>query len=202
MASAGRPRLGVRRKDHKRGRCAMKALIVYGTRNGGTAGLAHMIATSFEREGWQADVRDAADAPGIGDVDVVVVGGGLYAGRWVPSVRHWARRHLPTLKLVPVWFFSTGPLDDSARTGDLAPAPGVAKLAREIEVSGHMTFGGYLDRAPKGFIARQMAKRSAGDWRDPDQVAEWVHLICQQTQAASAVPAQATNSPAARTVAT
>ena len=49
----------------------MKALIVYGTRNGGTAGLAHMIATSFEREGWQADVRDAADAPGIGDVDVV-----------------------------------------------------------------------------------------------------------------------------------
>jgi len=180
----------------------MRALIVYGTRGGGTAGLAHMMATAFEREGWRADVRDAADAPGIGDVDVVVVGGGLYAGRWVASVRHWAARHKATLKVVPVWFFSSGPLDDSARAGDLAPAPSVAKLAREIEISGHMTFGGYLDQHPKGFIARQMAKRSAGDWRDPDQVAEWVHLICQQTQAASAVPAQRTSSPTARTVAT
>src|SRR4051794_15800673 len=77
MAYSGARRLGVRRKDHKRGRCAMRALIVYGTRGGGTAGLAHMLATAFEREGWRADVRDAADAPGIGDVDVVVVGGGL-----------------------------------------------------------------------------------------------------------------------------
>src|SRR5438270_3144727 len=170
MAYSGASRLGVRRKDHKRGRCAMKALIVYGTRNGGTAGLAHMIATSFEREGWQADVRDAADAPGIGDVDVVVVGGGLYAGRWVPSVRHWARRHMATLKMVPVWFFSSGPLDDSARAGDLAPAPSVAKLAQDVEISGHMTFGGYLDEKPKGFIARQMARKWAGDWRDPGQV--------------------------------
>src|SRR3954452_5366080 len=192
MAYSGAPPPGVRRKDHKRGRCAMKALIVYGTRNGGTAGLAHMIATSFEREGWQADVRDAADAPGIGDVDVVVVGGGLYAARWAPSVRHWARRHTSTLKLVPVWFFSSGPLDDSARTGDLAPAPGVARLAREIEVSGHITFGGYLDKAPKGFVARQMARKSAGDLRDPEQVAEWVRLICRQTQMASTIPGQRT----------
>src|SRR4051794_14929642 len=196
MAYSGAPRLGVRRKDHKRGGCAMRALIVYGTRNGGTAGLAHMMATAFEREGWSAEVRDAADAPGIGEVDVAVVGGGLYAGRWVPSVRHWAARHQATLKIVPVWFFSSGPLDDSARPGDLAPVPGVAKLAREIEVSGHMTFGGYLDQHPKGFIARKMAKRSAGDWRDPDHVAEWVHLICEQTQAASAVPEQRTSSPA------
>ena len=168
----------------------MRALIVYGTRGGGTAGLAHMIATAFEREGWRADVRDAADAPGIGDVDVVVVGGGLYAGRWVPSVRHWARRHKATLKIVPVWFFSSGPLDDSARAGDLAPAPSVAKLAREVEVSGHMTFGGYLDEHPKGFIARQMARKYAGDWRDPEQVTEWVRLICRHVQVASAVPAQ------------
>src|SRR3954454_10206332 len=146
MAYSGAPPPGVRRKDHKRGGCAMRALIVYGTRGGGTAGLAHMMARAFEREGWRADVRDAADAPGIGDVDVVVVGGGLYAGRWVASVRHWAARHKATLKVVPVWFFSSGPLDDSARAGDLAPAPSVAKLAREIEISGHMTFGGKLDQ--------------------------------------------------------
>jgi menaquinone-dependent protoporphyrinogen oxidase len=168
----------------------MKALIVYGSKNGGTAGLAHMIATAFEREGWRTDVHDAADRPGIGDVDAVVVGGGLYMNRWVPSVRQWVRQHTSTLKNVPVWFFSSGPLDDSARAGDIAPVPGVAKFANDIEISGHMTFGGYLDRAPKGFIARQMAKRSAGDWRDPDQVAEWVHYICHNARVFAAVPAQ------------
>jgi len=168
----------------------MKALIVYGTRNGGTAGLAHMIATAFQREGWQVQTADAAESPGIGDVDVVVVGGGLYVGRWVRSVRNWTRHHKATLKIVPVWFFSSGPLDDSARPGDLAPTPSVAKLAREIEVSGHMTFGGYLDKAPKGFFARQMARRYAGDWRDPQQVAEWVHVICRQIELPSTIPAQ------------
>jgi menaquinone-dependent protoporphyrinogen oxidase len=174
----------------------MHALVVYGSKNGGTAGLAHMIATALEREGWTADVCDAADMPGIGDVDAVIVGGGLYMSRWVPSVRQWVRQHEATLKRVPVWFFSSGPLDDSARVGDLAPVPGVAKLAREIEISGHMTFGGYLDQHPKGFVARRMAKRSAGDWRSTVQVAEWVHEICRHMRVFADVPVQRVAEPA------
>ena len=173
----------------------MKALIVYGSKNGGTAGLAHMIATAFEREGWQTEVKDAAERPGIGDVDVVVVGGGLYANRWVPSVRQWVHQHLATLKNVPVWFFSSGPLDDTARAGDIAPVTGVAKLAREVEISGHMTFGGYLDKHPKGFIASRMARRYAGDWRDPEHVAEWVHYICRNMRVLSEVPVQRAEEP-------
>jgi hypothetical protein len=55
-----------------------------------------------------------------------------------------------------------------------------------------MTFGGYLDRAPKGFIAKQMAKRNAGDWRDPEQVTEWVHHICHHMRVFAAVPEQRT----------
>jgi menaquinone-dependent protoporphyrinogen oxidase len=168
----------------------MQALIVYGSKRGGTAGLAHMIATAFEREGWRAEVRDAADRPGIGDVDVVVVGGALYMNRWFSSVRRWARQHKATLKKVPVWFFSSGPLDDSARAGDLAPVPSVAKLAAEVEISGHMTFGGYLDSNPTGWVARQMARRTAGDWRDEDQVAEWVHHICRTMRVVAEVPTQ------------
>ena len=170
----------------------MQVLIVYGSKNGGTAGLAHMIATAFEREGWHTDVRDAAERPGIGDFDLVVVGGGLYMNRWVPSVRHWVRAHTPTLKTVPVWFFSSGPLDDSARAGDIAPVPGVAKMARDIEISGHETFGGFLDPDPSGFFARQIAKTSAGDWRNPDHVDEWVHYIVRHTMIREALPVQRT----------
>jgi len=168
----------------------MKVQIVYGSKRGGTAGLAQMIATAFEREGWRSTVTDVISRPGIGDVDVVVVGGALYLGRWPAPLRQWVHRHMSTLRSVPVWFFSSGPLDASARTGDIAPTPSVANLAREVEVSGFMTFGGYLDKSPDGFIARSMAKRFAGDWRDPDQVAEWVRHIVRHTRVVAEVPAQ------------
>jgi len=159
----------------------MRVQIVYGSKNGGTAGLARMIANAFTAEGWQAVVDDAAARPGVGDVDVVVVGGALYMNRWPKHLRRWVRNHKPSLQSVPVWFFSSGPLDASARSGDIAPTSGVARLGREIEISGFMTFGGRLDAHPKGFIAGQMAKKSAGDWRDPEHVAEWVHHITQRT---------------------
>ena len=171
----------------------MRALIVYGSKRGGTAGLADMIGTAFEAQGWDAEVRDAATRPGIGDVDVVVIGGALYMNRWPSSVRRWTRQHVRTLSNVPVWMFSSGPLDDSARAGDIAAVPQVAKLAAEIEIHGHMTFGGRLEAHPRGFIAGQMAKKSAGDWRDRQHVAEWVHEICHDTTAVVTLPAQRTD---------
>ena len=101
---------------------------------------------------------------------------------------------------MPVWLFSSGPLDDSARPGDLAAVAQVQGIARDIEARGHMTFGGRLVPAPKGFVARTMAKKYAGDWRDPGQVEEWVHEICRDMappvitlpDVAAAVPTQRT----------
>ena len=183
----------------------MRVQIVYGTRRGGTAGLAHMIATAFERAGWDVTIDDVAHRPGITDCDVLVVGGPLYMNRWPSDLREWTRHHMATLRNVPTWLFSSGPLDDSARGGDIAPVPSVAKLAREIEIAGHMTFGGYLDPHPSGLVARVMARSYSGDWRDPEQVAEWVHHIVRQYEpaapvaaatVAAAVPRQRTDSPA------
>jgi menaquinone-dependent protoporphyrinogen oxidase len=170
----------------------MRVQIVYGSKRGGTAGLAHMIATAFERAGWTTQVDDVVNRPGIGDVDVVVVGGALFMNHWPRSLRRWARHHTPTLRAVPVWFFSSGPLDDSAREGDIAPTNDVGRLAADVEISGFMTFGGYLDAHPSGFIARSMARKSAGDWRDSEQVAEWVQYIVSRTVVAADVPAQRT----------
>jgi len=53
-----------------------------------------------------------------------------------------------------------------------------------------MTFGGYLDQHPQGLVARVLARSYAGDWRDPEQVAEWVHHICRQYTVVDAVPRQ------------
>lgn len=155
----------------------MKALVIFGSERGGTAGLAALIGEAFRREGWTAEVRDATvDAPVDGDI--CVIGGALYMNRWHRSARQFVRRHARTLSEVPVWMFSSGPLDDSARAGDLAPVRQVQEIAARVEAHGHMTFGGRLEPNAKGFLARSMAKKQAGDWRDPQQVAEWVHEIC------------------------
>src|SRR4051794_35879150 len=42
-----------------------------------------------------------------------------------------------------------------------------------------------------------MARKAAGDWRNPEHVAEWVHVICRQTRVAATIPAQRHAEPAA-----
>jgi menaquinone-dependent protoporphyrinogen oxidase len=155
----------------------MRVLVVYGSKRGGTAELARMVGKAFAERGWSVEVHDATGVAAIGDADAVFVGGALYMNRWHRDAVRFVKRHAATLRDRPVWFFSSGPLDDSARAGDIAPVPQVAALAASIEIKGHMTFGGRLTSDAKGFIAGRMAKNNAGDWRDPQQVREWVHQI-------------------------
>jgi menaquinone-dependent protoporphyrinogen oxidase len=158
----------------------MKALVIYGSKRGGTAGLAAMIGGAFQDEGWTAEVRDARMDQPVTDADLVILGGALYMNRWHKDARDFARRHRSVLRTMPVWLFSSGPLDDSARPGDLAPVSGVQAVAADLEAHGHMTFGGRLEHDAKGFIAHRMAKKLAGDWRDPEHVAEWVYQIIHE----------------------
>lgn len=158
----------------------MKALVVYGSKRGGTAGLAQLIGAELAKYGWEVEVRDAAVRVPIGQPDLVVVGGALYMNHWHSDARAFVRQHMAFLQTVPVWMFSSGPLDDSARSGDLAPVPQVLALAQRVEARGHMTFGGRLTPDAKGFMAHSMAKKCAGDYRDPVHVAEWVRQIMHE----------------------
>ena len=101
-------------------------------------------------------------------VDAVVLAGALYAFRWHRDARRFARRFAEELRERPVWLVSSGPLDDSAAATEIPPVnrwPGVGELGAR----GHVTFGGGSSPAP-GLPASAMAKKNAGDWRDPDHV--------------------------------
>ena len=156
----------------------MLVLVVYASKRGGTAELARMVGKSFAERGWSVEVRPAADVTTVTGADAVIVGGSLYMNRWHRDAVRFVKQHAAALRELPVWFFSSGPLDDSARAGDLAPVRQVQALAASIEIKGHMTFGGRLLPDAKGLVAGRMAKTYAGDWRDPQQVREWVHQIC------------------------
>ena len=78
------------------------------------------------------------------------------------------------------------PLDGSAVESDIAPVKGVARLMDRVGAAGHATFGGRLSDDARGFPASAMAKRNAGDWRDADHVARWVHTIADDLRGAAA----------------
>lgn len=157
----------------------VRVLVAYGSTRGGTAGLAHMVADAFTRHRIRAEVRRAGDVKDPSEYDAVVVGGALYSHRWHPDAVTFVGRHRDELRRLPVWFFSSGPLDDSAGSGALAPVDQVNALAREIEIRGHMTFGGVLDKRPPGVFGL-FVWGPEGDFRDRHQVAEWVERIADE----------------------
>jgi menaquinone-dependent protoporphyrinogen oxidase len=155
----------------------MSILVAYGSKRGGTEGLAEMVAQGLREEGFTVDVLPAGAVPGVDGYDAVIVGGALYALRWHRAARRFVKRHAARLCQLPVYFFSSGPLDDSASHKDIPPVKGVDKLMRRVDAKGHVTFGGRLSADAKGFPASAMAKKQAGDWRDPVEVRAWVASI-------------------------
>jgi menaquinone-dependent protoporphyrinogen oxidase len=157
----------------------MKALVVYGSKRGGTEGLARMVGQALTEQGIDATVRSAAArAPDVASYDVVVVGGALYARRWHKDARRFVRRKAKALRATRVWLFSSGPLGDGAPpASENEPVPQVRRAMDRVGAVGHATFGGRLTPDAKGFPASAMAKKLAGDWRDEEAVTLWAKAI-------------------------
>lgn len=152
----------------------MRALIAYGSKMGGTQGLAEMVARALERHVYTVDVRPAADVRSTAGYDLVVIGGALYAGRWHSDAVRFVRRYRRSLRSTEVWFFSSGPLDDTATRREIPPVGQVRRLMAKVGSRQHATFGGGLTPDASGFMARAMAKKLSGDWRDEAVVIDWV----------------------------
>lgn len=156
---------------------ATKILVAFGSKRGGTAGLARMIGDALTDAGCQVSVAPARDIHDLAEFDAAIVAGALYAGRWHRDARRFVRRHEGALQGVPVWLVSSGPLDDSAARQDIAPTKHVKKVMARVNARGHATFGGRLAPDAKGFPASAMAKNKSGDWRDAAHVRRWVASI-------------------------
>lgn len=159
----------------------MRVLIAYGSKMGGTHGLANWLAHDIEELGdFEVDVRAAEMVSSVSSYDAVIVGGALYTFRWHPEARRFVRRFQKDLQRKPVWLFSSGPLDDSSLHEDILPVRFVRNTIDKLGARGHITFGGRLVPEPQGSLAKTMAKEQAGDWRDPEQVREWAAKIAAE----------------------
>lgn len=156
----------------------MTVLVAYGSKRGGTAGLAEMIGDALRDAGHEVSVEAARRVRGLDGVQAAVVVGGLYANRWHRDARVFTARHRRALAEIPVWLVASGPLDDSADAGTIPPVAHVAAAAARIGARGEVTFGGFLAPDAKGFPASAMAKNGkAGDWRNEDHIRTWVAQV-------------------------
>lgn len=166
----------------------MRALVTFGSERGGTRGLAEMVADGLVDEGFDVDFRLPGQVTSFDGYDAVIVGGALYAMRWHKDARRLVRRHAGELRHRTVYFFSSGPLDDSAAARDIPPVGQVRKLMDLTGARGHKTFGGRLEPDARGFIASRMAKDHAGDWRDAGQVRRWAAEIAADLREPASAP--------------
>ncbi|MFB7242011.1 flavodoxin [Streptomyces populi] len=149
-------------------------LVTYGTTNGSTAEIAEAVAGTLREQGLTVQVLPAGSVTSVTSYDGVVVGGGLYAGRWHKDARRFVRRHRALLADRPVWFFSSGPLDASAAERDIPPVRGVQRAMTRLDARGHITFGGCLKEGARGRIAKMIiSSGNGGDFRDFDAVEAW-----------------------------
>ncbi|MEV0694466.1 flavodoxin domain-containing protein [Streptomyces sp. NPDC050388] len=149
-------------------------LVTYGTTNGSTARIAETVADVLRKGGLTVETLPARSVVSVTSYDAVVVGGGLYAGRWHKDARRFVRRYRRDLAKRPVWLFSSGPLDATASERDIPPVPGVKKAVAEIDAREHVTFGGCLEEGAKGWVARMILRDGkGGDFRDFTAIQTW-----------------------------
>ncbi|MDY7101779.1 MAG: flavodoxin domain-containing protein [Actinomycetota bacterium] len=163
----------------------MNVLVTYGSSRGGTAGLADMVGDELRERGLRVEVLPAAQIHTLAPYDGVVVGAAIYINRCHPDVRRFVRHHRAELRQMPTFFFSSGPLDDSATTDDIPPVGQVEKLMDMVGAVEHVTFGGRLEPDAEGFVAGAMARKMAGDFRDRAQVTAWADRVADEMAAAA-----------------
>jgi menaquinone-dependent protoporphyrinogen oxidase len=186
-----------------------KVLVVYGSRHGGTRGIAERIGDVLRADGLEAEVSPAERVTGVGDADAVVVGSGVYMGSWLKEPIEFLTRNQATLAPLPLWLFSSGPLRGStAEKRDqgkdpieaaLGPEDGpgsggrkkIAELSASIHPREHRVFFGTFDptdppRAMAERLVRMMPASKGllppGDYRDWPEIERWAKSIARELQ--------------------
>jgi menaquinone-dependent protoporphyrinogen oxidase len=140
-----------------------RVLVVYGSRHGGTQGIAERIAEVLQSRGLDSAPvsADAATEVDVRGADAFVVGSGVYMGSWLDEPLEFLRHHAEALAAKPLWMFSSGPLPGSSKDKQavdpienaLGPADGpgsggrkkVEELSATIGPRDHRVFMGRYD---------------------------------------------------------
>lgn len=166
----------------------LEVLVAYATRMGSTAEIARAIGDELSHHGLHVTVSTCAEAGSVEPYDAVIVGSGLYIGRWDAAATGYLDAQSDGLAVRPTWLFQSGPCGEGAHEAKTATPHKVLRLTRRLGIEAPVTFGGRLQTSTSiGPVSRWLATGAlAGDFRDWDVIRAWAADKADQlTQAPS-----------------
>jgi menaquinone-dependent protoporphyrinogen oxidase len=161
----------------------VKVLVTAASKHGSTAAMAEAIASELTAAGIDTDVVAADKVGSVAAYDAVVIGSGIYVGKWLDSARGLIEREAVTLATRPVWLFSSGPVGDPPVP---ATDPDVAALIEATGAREHRVIPGKLDRSQLGFgekAVTKLVRAAEGDFRPWPEIRSWAGEIARALQA-------------------
>ena len=160
-------------------------LVAYASRYGTTAEVAQSIAVTLREQGLKVELLPAEEVDDLGPYGGVVLGGGIYIGRWHRDARGFVRVFEAELRRLPVAVFALGPVTD--RPNDQADSE--QQLRRNlkrlpVEPFDARVFGGAFDPAKAAFPFSRMP---AADVRDWEAIRAWAVTLAGRFQSVQAL---------------
>jgi len=147
---------------------AADVLIVYASKHGSTEQVARGIGEVLRKHGLTTAVEPAREVRDLSGFRAVVVGGGIYMGRWHHDARVFLRRHRRTLERLPFAVFALGPAKDTPEDYESSRRQMEHALGRfpEIEPRATAVFGGVIDPERLHFPLNHLRPVDLRDWAD------------------------------------
>ena len=165
-----------------------KILIAYASKHGTTREVAESIAQTLVDRGLAVEIEEAGRVRDITRYDAVVVGGGLYMGKWHVDARRLLKRHREVLAGKRLAVFGMGPdsLDESKVAESRKQLDRALATFPELEPIAVTIFGGALEPESWRFPLNRLPAFDARNW---DAIQDWaVDLVAKLSPTASSTP--------------
>ncbi len=165
---------------------ANAVLVTYASKYGATKEIAEKIGSVLEQEGVACEIAEASGVSDPGRYRAIVLGSGVYIGKWLKGAVKFLKENEEALAKVPVWFFSSGPTDEGDPVelvkGWTFPAA-LKPIAENIGAKDMKVFHGVNDPGKMSGLHKWMIKKvkaAVGDFRDWDAIVEWAKGIAAE----------------------
>ena len=170
-----------------------RALIVYGTRWGGTVKIAEKIGETLKEEGYSVDIFDAKKPHRVDPYDLVIVGSGISGGKWTREAEDFLRMNAAMLRTKKTALFVSFGMVERESGQDKAKEDYLVKVSNKygLTPTGYGFFGGVLNfKAKYNVLDRFLVNSSKNrlrkmgvdlskpyDFRDWNQIEAWTQSV-------------------------
>ena len=158
----------------------MNVLVTAASKHGATMGIAEAIAEEMTLQGLSVEVKPIEDVSTLSQYDAVVLGSAIYFGHWLKSAVEFADVFFPELSEMPVWLFSSGPVEETSDPHASSSSPEAPPIKGPLKPRDHQIFTGALNKDQLNLAERTMMRAihaDYGDFRDWDAVRLWATSI-------------------------